>query len=133
MSAATPLGFGPALAACPRRRVLRAPERLSCDPAARGCWLLAPARAARVDGPLWDTDEALRDREEGRRAVLAEIGRCAAAWGAVSALPRPRYTARARVEALPLRQRSVAGDLAAALAELPDRKSKAVRALKGTT
>lgn len=78
----------------------------------------------------WDLDA--EEREAARMASLELIERARVAREHVVALPPPFYTTRpALPEPPPLRQVDVAGDLAAALREIPDRRSRAARAGKG--
>jgi len=73
--------------------------------------------------PIWDR------HEQERAFVAAELAAWPfpGAWGRRPAAA-PRYVGRASVEPPPMRQRGVAGDLAAALVAVPDRRNKVRRA-----
>ncbi len=114
------VGSGPA-AACsvPVLRFSRPRYGWSCDPDGRSC----PRGPRRLDRPglVYDSPEA----DALRRLAAADF----------AALPLPvrgprlvvTYTGRAHAEAPPLRQVGVAGDLAAALVLLPERRSRVRR------
>lgn len=75
-----------------------------------------------VTDPVLPWDLAATERHVAGLVAVDAIRRAEVARARLDALPVARYTSRAHVEPAPLRQVGVAGDLAAALAELDERE-----------
>ena len=108
--------------------VLRRPE--ACDPSGGSCWATwTPARRERP-GLVYDEPEAAEQRESDARELRAYLARLAAHPPAPTRFLSRRYPGRP-AELAPLVRTGVVGDLAAALREIPDRRSRAARAASG--
>lgn len=119
--------LAPAVACSAPRSRAAAPRR------ARGCAEGAAARCPVAWAPtrrllvelVWDSTEAIAERS------LDAAARLATPYPVARPVATRRYVGRRQVEPAPLLQVGVVGDLAAALAEVPDRRSRISRAQGG--